>query len=193
MICWCDVPGFCRSATAVAAPFQIRMVRCRRTGADRFPVECRSTDHRPMKKPAPAPTYPAADRFRSTEPTETIKPFLDQVQEGIAELDWVVQAMPSGPGTTPWIIVARGPRVRQGLTRERFTPTPQQGETGELGPANRSAELGGWLLDAPGGYVSASSAIRRARSPQRCFRGDCRCQLLSPPFSLDQFLPERHA
>ena len=108
-------------------------------------------------KATPAPTYPWQQTDFRTKPAEYIKAVYDYVLEGNREVDWDVQNNAVRPWYhAPWMHYGdKGREFVRGLTRERTTPAPRQGETGELGP-QQTACAQNWavgFLNAPGGYV----------------------------------------
>jgi hypothetical protein len=108
-------------------------------------------------KAIPAPTYPWQQIDFETKPAEYIKAVYDYVLEGNREVDWAVQDNAIRRWYhAPWMHYGeKGREFVRGLTRERTTPAPRPGATGELGP-QQTACAQNWavgFLNAPGGYV----------------------------------------
>src|SRR5262245_9713911 len=83
-------------------------------------------------KATPAPTYPWQQIDFRTKPAEYIKAVYDYVLEGNREVDWAVQDNAVRRWYhAPWMHYGdKGREFVRGLTRERSTPAPRQGETG---------------------------------------------------------------
>jgi len=144
-------------------------------------------------KATPAPTYPWQQIDFHTKPAEYIKAVFDYVQEGNREVDWAVQSNAVRPWYhAPWMHSGdKGREFVRGLTRERFTPTPRSGETGELGPQQTLCAQN-WavgFLNAPGGYVLGQVwANPDAPDPLKALfpEGTVAAKLLFTAASLDQ-------
>src|SRR5882724_4920764 len=141
----------------------------------------------------PPPTYPWQQIDFHNKPAEYIKAVFDYVQEGNREVDWAVQNNAVRPWYhAPWMHYGdKGREFVRGLTRERFTPTPRPGETGELGP-QQTACAQNWavgFLNAPGGYVLGQVwAVPDAPDPLKALfpEGTVAAKLLFTAASLDQ-------
>jgi len=141
----------------------------------------------------PPPTYPWQQIDFHTKPAEYIKAVFDYVQEGNREVDWAVQNNAVRPWYhAPWMHSGeKGREFVRGLTRERFTPAPRPGETGELGP-QQTACAQNWavgFLNAPGGYVLGQVwANPDAPDPLKALfpEGTVAAKLLFTAASLDQ-------
>ena len=107
--------------------------------------------HDPVQPGWRGPVFRLSQQFPETDPSKATPAPTNR------EVDGDVQNNAVRPWYhAPWMHYGdKGREFVRGLTRERTTPAPRQGETGELGP-QQTACAQNWavgFLNAPGGYV----------------------------------------